>query len=222
MSAGRGSCFGISVITACVVSSIPATEPGVLQSGTGHLRRVDNPPRHQIRVIAPVGVKPVIVLAVAHIFHHHLALVPRVAGNGVQRFLQRALHQPDAQGYVARHPPQQVVQRRLGPQQANPAAGNDALLNRRPRGRQRILGAALALVQLRLRSRAHLDHRHPAGQIRQPFLQLLPVVIRGRVLNLHPQLGNPPGNGPFPAAPFYNRSLVFGRHQPPRRTQLLH
>jgi len=36
--------------------------------------------------------------------------------------------------------------------------------------------------------RPDLDHRHPAGQLRQPLLQLLAVVVGGRLLDLGPDL----------------------------------
>src|SRR5713101_2392284 len=50
-----------------------------------------------------------------------------------------------------------------------------------------------ALPRSRIHSQARrspvgLDHSHAAGQLRQPLLQLLAVVVRGRLLDLGPNL----------------------------------
>jgi ABC-2 type transport system permease protein len=42
---------------------------------------------------------------------------------------------------------------------------------------QRVLDAVLLLLELDLGGRADLDHRHAAGQLGQPLLQLLAVVV---------------------------------------------
>ena len=57
------------------------------------------------------------------------------------------------------------------------AAGDDALFDRRAGGRERVLDAVLLLLQLDLGRRADLDDRHAAGQLGQPLLQLLAVVV---------------------------------------------
>ena len=64
-----------------------------------------------------------------------------------------------------------------GVQQRDAAAGDDALLERRAGGLQRVLDAVLLLLHLRLGRRADLDHRDAAGELRQPLLQLLAVEV---------------------------------------------
>jgi hypothetical protein len=49
---------------------------------------------------------------------------------------------------------------------------------------QRVLDAHFLLLHLRLGGRADLDHRDAAHQLRQPLLQLLAVVVAGRLLDL--------------------------------------
>ena len=62
-------------------------------------------------------------------------------------------------------------------QQRHTAAGDDAFLDRRAGRVQRVLDAGLLLLHLDLGRGADLDHRHAAGQLRQPLLQLLLVVV---------------------------------------------
>ena len=68
--------------------------------------------------------------------------------------------------------------------QRDAAAGDDALFDRRAGRAQRVLDAVLLLLQLGLGGRADLDHRHAAGQLGQPLLQLLAVEVGGRRLDL--------------------------------------
>ena len=49
---------------------------------------------------------------------------------------------------------------------------------------KRVLDAVLLLLQLGLGRGADLDHRHAAGQLGQPLLQLLAVEVGGRGLDL--------------------------------------
>ena len=47
-----------------------------------------------------------------------------------------------------------------------------------------VFDASLLLFHLGLSRRAHLDDGHAADQLREPFLQLLAIVVRGGVLDL--------------------------------------
>ena len=70
-----------------------------------------------------------------------------------------------------------VVERLDRVQQRHAAAGDDALLDRGAGRVQRVVDAVLALLHLGLGRAADADHRHAAGQLRQPLLQLLAVVV---------------------------------------------
>ena len=71
-----------------------------------------------------------------------------------------------------------------GLQQGHAAAGDDALLDGRLRVANGVLDAVLALLQLDLGGRADLDDRNAAGELRQPLLQLLAVVVGVALLDL--------------------------------------
>src|SRR5260370_191509 len=57
---------------------------------------------------------------------------------------------------------------------------------------ERIFHARLLLLHLGLGGGADLDHRHAADQLGKPLLQLLAVVIRGRLPHLPADLLHPP------------------------------
>ena len=81
-----------------------------------------------------------------------------------------------------------VVQRRDGVDQRHAAAGHDAFLDRSAGRAQRVLDAVLLFLQLDLGRRAHADDGHAAGQLGQPLLQLLPVIVAGAAVDLDPDL----------------------------------
>ena len=76
-------------------------------------------------------------------------------------------------------------------QERDAAAGDDALLERRAGGLERVLDAVLLLLHLGLGRSADLDDRDAAGQLRQPLLQLLAVEVGVGVLDLGLQLLDP-------------------------------
>jgi hypothetical protein len=70
------------------------------------------------------------------------------------------------------------LERLLRADERDAAAGDDALLDGRAGGVQRILDARLLLLHLGLGRGADVDHGHATGELRQTLLQLLLVVIR--------------------------------------------
>ena len=82
-------------------------------------------------------------------------------------------------------------------EQRDAAAGHDALFDRGAGGAERVLDAVLLLLQLGLGGGADLDDGHAAGQLGQPLLELLAVVVRGGVLDLGLDLAScAPGSRP--------------------------
>ena len=76
-------------------------------------------------------------------------------------------------------------------EQGHAAAGDEALLDGRAGRRERVLDAVLLLLELDLGRGADLDDGDATGQLRQPLLELLLVVVRGRVLDLGLDLAHP-------------------------------
>ena len=77
-----------------------------------------------------------------------------------------------------------LLDRLLGAEQRDAAARNDAFLDRRAGGVEGVVDAVLLLLHLDLGRAADADHRDAAGELGQPLLQLLLVVVRGGLLDL--------------------------------------
>src|SRR6185312_8916262 len=80
--------------------------------------------------------------------------------------------------------------RLLGAQQCNAAARHDAFLDRGTGRIERVFDAVFLFLHFDLGRAADLDHRDTAGKFRQPFLQLLAVVIGGGLLYLRLDLAD--------------------------------
>ncbi len=90
------------------------------------------------------------------------------------------------------------------------AAGDDAFFDRRAGGRQSVLDAVLLFFQFGLGGRADLDDGDAAGQLGQPLLQLLFVVVAVRLLDLRLDLGDAALDGSGSALAFDDGGLVLG------------
>src|SRR5206468_2975601 len=77
-------------------------------------------------------------------------------------------------------------------EQGHAAARHDAFFDRGAGRVERVLHAGLLLLHRGLGRGADLDHRHAAGQLGQPLLQLLAVVVARRLLDLDANLLDAP------------------------------
>ena len=83
-----------------------------------------------------------------------------------------------------------LLQYFAGSQECDTAAWQDALLDCGAGGVHRVVDAILALLHLDLSGPADADHRNAAGELRQPLLQLLLVVVGRGLLDLSLDLAN--------------------------------
>ena len=72
----------------------------------------------------------------------------------------------------------------LGPQQRHATARHDAFLDRGAGGIERVIDAVLALLDLDFGGAADLDDGNTAGELGKPLLQLLAIIVGGRLLDL--------------------------------------
>src|SRR6185369_12312168 len=89
-------------------------------------------------------------------------------------------------------------------------ARDDALFDRGLGVAHGIFDAVLALLELHLGGSSGLDDRNAAGQLGQPLLQLLAVVVRIRLLDLGADLGDPAGDLVGVAPTVDDGGLVLG------------
>src|SRR5512145_834371 len=170
-SAGPGS--ALSVIRASVVSSNAAIEAACCRATRSTL----------VGSMMPARIMSTYSLVSAS--------KPRVSGTMALTFStttepSSAPYDADTGALVSRE--LEAVEGRRGPEQRHAAARHDPLLHGRPRGVERILDPRLLLFHLGLGGRADLDDGDAARELREPLLELLPVVVRGRLLDLRPEL----------------------------------
>ena len=102
-------------------------------------------------------------------------------------------------------------QRHRRPQQCHSAARHDAFLHCRASGMQSIFHARFLLFHLRLGGGADFDDRHAAGELRQPLLQLLAIVVGRGLFDLAAQLLDSAFNVLLHAAAVDDGGVVFSR-----------
>src|SRR3546814_120360 len=161
---------------------------GILQRRAHDLGRVDDAGLEHVHVLAVLRIEADGgVLGVVDLADDDGALVTGVLGDLADRRLQRAGDDLDADTLVVVGRVQ-LGQHLRGVQQSAAAADDDAFLDRGAGGVHRVFDAILTLLHLDLGGAADTQHRHAAGELRQPLLQLLAVVVRGGLLGLRADL----------------------------------
>ncbi len=117
------------------------------------------------------------------------AVFTGIGGDLTGRSLQRLAHDFDAVLLVLVGDAD-LLERLAGAQQRDTAARQHAFLDRGAGCMHRVVDAILALLHLDLGGAADADHRNAAGELGQPLLQLLTVVVRGGLLDLRLDLGD--------------------------------
>src|SRR5690606_21980001 len=147
----------------------------VLQRGAGHLGRVHDPRLHHIDDFLGHGVEAVAGRRLLDPLDDDRAFEPRVGGDDPQRLAQGPTDDLDTDLLVVLG--FELVEGRAYLDQGGAAAGHDALFHRSPGRVDRVLDAVLLLLELRLGGSTHADDGHAAGQLGQPLLELLPIVV---------------------------------------------
>src|ERR1039458_4846373 len=138
-----------------------------------------------LRIVAEVG-----VLVLANLIDDDGAFRAGVGNDLPDGLFAGALHDGDADLLVSLD---LVGGQGLGcAQQRDAAAGDDAFLNRRAGSMQSIFHAGFLFLHFGFGGRADLDYRDAAGELGQTFLQLLAVVIAGRLVDLRTELLDAP------------------------------
>src|SRR6266540_6678085 len=162
---------------------------GVLERRPRHLRGVHDARLEHVAVVALGRVQTPAWSEGADLLDHDSALQAGVVRDLLQGLLQGLVHDPGPGGLVALQV--ELLQGCLGRQQRYPAARDDALLHGGLGGLHGVLDAVLLLLELDLGGRAHADDRDAARQLGQALLQLLPVVVGVRLLDLGLDLVDP-------------------------------
>src|SRR5680860_1160074 len=162
----------------------------ILERGTHNLGRIDDALFDQVAILAGRGVVAEVVLVlVEDLAHDHGAVFAGILGDLAQRRLKGAAHDVDAD-FLVLVGALEGVEHLNGAQKRHAATGNDTFLDGRAGRVQRIVDTILPLPHFDLGGTADLDHGNAAGELGQPLLQLLAVVVRTGVLDLLTDLGD--------------------------------
>ena len=113
----------------------------------------------------------------------------------------------------------EFVQGPAGIKQSHPTARHNPLLDRGAGRVHGVLDPVLALLHLDLGRTADADDGDAAGKLRQPLLQLLAVIVGGRLLDLRADLGNAALDVRLRARPIDDGGFFLGDQHPLGPTQ---
>ena len=181
---------GLSATSASVVSSRPAIDAAFCSAARVTLAGSMTPAFTQVLEVAGGGVEADVAGLALDPLDDDRALERRRSRRWPGRRLERLARRSGAGGLVALELLDDVGDRGPGPEQGGAAAGDDALLDGGPGGRDGVLDAVLLLLELDLGGRADLDDGDAAGELGQPLLQLLAVPVGVGVLDLALDLGD--------------------------------
>src|SRR5208283_4925080 len=173
----------------------------VLQGDPDDFRRIDDARAQHIDILLVLGVVAVgLRLVFENLADDDRTLDAGVLDDLAGRRLERPQHDVDAGLHVGILTVE-LADGGLGAQERNPSARNDAFLDRGFGRIHRVVDAVLLLLDFDLGRAADADHRHAARELGETLLQLLLVIVRGRVLDLRLDLRDTGFDvGPLPGA----------------------
>ena len=160
---------------------------GILQRRAGHLGGVQDAHSHQVAVLAGGGVVAVVAGALGHLVHDHGGLITGVGHDLAQGLFHGPAGDVDTHVLVVVGA-LEAFDGLQGTHQGDAAAGHDALFHRGAGGVQGVFHPRLLLFHLHFGGGTDLDHGHAAGELGDPLLQLLLVVVGGGLFDLNPDL----------------------------------
>ena len=171
-------------------------EPAFCSAARTTFVGVDHASVDEILIRLSLGIEPLAaVFRLPHLLHDDRTLKSGVLRNPPHRLLEGAAEDVDPELLVAVR--LEIVKRLGAAQQRHPPARHDAFFDGRLRGVHGILDAGLFLLHFRFGRRAHLDDGHAAHQLGEPLLELLAIVIRGRIFDLRSDLFDAAFDGLF-------------------------
>src|SRR5581483_2233966 len=159
---------------------------GVLQRRTDDLGRVDDAGFEKVGVFFGRGVEAESAFTFFNLLQHDRAFDTGVQCDAADRLFGRAPDDVDAPPLLLGH--FELLEGDGGADERDAAAGDDAFLDRGARGVQRVLDAGFLLFHLDFSGRADVDDCDAADQLREALLELLAIVIRGRLVDLRADL----------------------------------
>ena len=180
---GAGFFSGLSAMTTSVVRNRAAIDAAFCSAERVTLAGSMMPALIRSTYSPVAALRPQPDFEVAHLLDHDAAFEAGVDRDLLERCLERDLDDASASGLVTFEV--ELLERgATGLQQRDATTGDDALFDSSLRVANGVFDAVLALLELDLSGRAGLDDGNAAGQLGQPLLQLLAVVVGVALLDL--------------------------------------
>src|SRR6266567_2248098 len=165
----------------------------ILQGRARYLCRVDDTALDHILVLVGEHVVAIVLVLVlflgaAHTFGDHRAVASAVDCKLAQWLLQGAAQDSHTRRGVSFE--MQAIQRIDSIQQGHATAGYHTLFDACASSGKRILNTRLTVFQFNLGASADLNKRYAAGQLRQALLELLTIIVAGRLFDLRLDLAD--------------------------------
>src|SRR5687767_115018 len=186
---------------------------GVLQRAPRHLGRIDDAGFHQVFVFARGHVVAFVAFALLHFLDDERAFLARVVRELAERLFDRAANDRHTDLLVA-FEVFDVVERFLRADQSHTATRDDAFFDRGASRVQRVFHARLLLFHLRFGRGADIDDGNATGQLGETLLELLPIVIRGGLFDLTPDLADAALDVGLLAFAFHNGGVLLVNRDP--------
>src|SRR5438477_2907676 len=168
----------------------PGDRRCILQRRPHNLGWVDDALGDEIDVLAVLGVEAVRVLVLLEdLADDDRPVFARIDGDLARRPGERLAHDLDA-GFLVVVLRAYLLQYVAGAQECDATAWQDAFLDCGAGRVHRVVDAILAFLHLDLAGPADADHGNAAGELRQPLLQLLLVVVGRGLVDLRLDLGD--------------------------------
>src|SRR5580704_315583 len=181
----------------------------VLQRASYDFGRIDDALLDHVDIFLVLGVEAEGLGLVVHDFaDHDRALDAGILGDLAHRRFQRPEHDIDA-GLDIVIVVGDAANGLLGTQQRDAAARDDPLLDRGAGRIERVLDAVLFLLHLDFGCAADADHRDAAGELGEPLLELLAVVVGRRLLDLRLDLADARLDVALLAGAVHDRGLLL-------------
>src|SRR5262245_5183239 len=162
----------------------------VLQRAARDLGWIDDTGLHQVGVLLGGNIVTFVAFALLDFLDNERAFRACVIGKLTRRLLNRATHDLDADLFVGLEV-FHAIERFLRTQECHTATRDDAFLDRRTRGVQRVFDTSFLLFHLSHSRIADNDDCKTPDEFRQTLLQFLFIVIAGRLFNLTTDLSDP-------------------------------
>src|ERR1700730_10303790 len=162
----------------------PGDRRRILQRGAYHLGRIDDAFLDQVAILAGLRViAEHILLVLQDLADHDRAVLASIERDLACRPGERLPDNLDS-GLLVSIGRGQLAERLGRAQERDPAARQDAFLDRGAGRMDCVVDAIHAVPYLDLGRATDADHRDAAGELREAFLQLLTIVVRGGLLDL--------------------------------------